>query len=102
MIEVKKAGLLLKKTERGVENEAVLNLCVISDGGKIKRFYRALGKGNYSSVGYCRLSNPLTIEKRNDKPMIFSQFDYELHGIEDPRIVNNSMFFTSPTLPSMA
>lgn len=87
MIEVNKEGVLLKKTELGFENEAVLNPGVISHEGKIHLFYRAVSKGNYSSVGYCRLSDPLTIEERYDMPVIFSQFDYELHGIEDPRIV---------------
>ncbi len=87
MIEVKKEGILLNKTNLGFENEGVLNPAVISDGGMIHLFYRAVSKGNYSSIGYCKLSNPLTIEKRFDMPIMFSQYDYELHGIEDPRIV---------------
>ena len=87
MIEIKKEGVLLQKTEMGFENEGVLNPAAISHEGKIHLFYRAVSKGNYSSVGYCKLSDPLTIEERYDRPVIFSQFDYELHGVEDPRIV---------------
>ncbi|MDP1725237.1 MAG: pesticidal protein Cry7Aa [Bacteroidota bacterium] len=87
MIEVKKEGILLKKTALGFENEGVLNPAVISDGKTIHLFYRAVSKGNYSSIGYCSLSSPLVIEKRNEVPLIFPQFDYETHGVEDPRIV---------------
>lgn len=87
MVEVKKEGILLNKTTLGFENEGVLNPAVICDGGIIHLFYRAVGKGNYSSIGYCKLSDPLTVEQRFDEPVIFPQFDYEVHGIEDPRIV---------------
>jgi beta-1,2-mannobiose phosphorylase / 1,2-beta-oligomannan phosphorylase len=87
MVEVKKEGVLLTKTTLGFENEAVLNPAVISDGGTIHLFYRAVSKGNYSSIGYCKLSDPLTVDERFDMPIMFSQFDYEVHGIEDPRIV---------------
>jgi beta-1,2-mannobiose phosphorylase / 1,2-beta-oligomannan phosphorylase len=87
MVEVKKEGVLLTKTTLGFENEAVLNPAVISDRGTIHLFYRAVSKGNYSSIGYCKLSDPLTVEERFDMPIMFSQFDYEVHGIEDPRIV---------------
>jgi beta-1,2-mannobiose phosphorylase / 1,2-beta-oligomannan phosphorylase len=87
MVEVKKEGILLNKTALGFENEGVLNPAVISDGGTIHLFYRAVSKGNYSSIGYCKLTDPLTIGERFDMPVIFSQFDYELHGVEDPRIV---------------
>lgn len=87
MVEVKKEGILLKKTTLGFENEGVLNPAVISHDGRIHLFYRAVSKGNYSSVGHCVLSDPLTVEYRFDVPVIFSQFDYEVHGVEDPRIV---------------
>jgi predicted GH43/DUF377 family glycosyl hydrolase len=87
MVEIKKEGILLKKTTLGFENEGVLNPAIILDNGIIHLFYRAVGKGNYSSIGYCKLSDPLTVEQRFDEPVIFSQFDYEVHGIEDPRIV---------------
>ena len=87
MVEVRKEGVLLNKTMLGFENEGVLNPAAISDGGTIHLFYRAVSKGNYSSIGYCKLSDPLTIQERFDMPIMFSQFDYERHGVEDPRIV---------------
>ena len=86
MIEVKKEGILLKKTSLGFECEGVLNPAVISENGIIHLFYRAVAKGNYSSIGYCKLSSPLVVESRNDVPIIFPQCAYETHGVEDPRI----------------
>ena len=86
MIDVKKEGVLLEKTAFGFENEGVLNPATIREGNDVHLFYRAVSKGNYSSVGYCRMQGPLTIAERSDIPLIFPQFDYESHGVEDPRI----------------
>lgn len=88
MIKVKKEGILLSKTNLEFENEGVLNPAVVQEGVNIHIFYRALRKGNYSSIGYCRLDGPLTVAERWDKPIIFPEFGYESHGTEDPRIVN--------------
>lgn len=87
MTEVKKEGILLTKSILGFENEGVLNPAVIKDGEFVHLFYRAVSKGNYSSIGYCRLKGPLEVEERSDIPVIFPQFDNESHGVEDPRIV---------------
>ncbi|HLF45487.1 MAG TPA: hypothetical protein VI548_03635 [Chitinophagaceae bacterium] len=87
LLEVKKEGILLKKSDLGFENEGVLNPAVISGDNCIHLFYRAVAKGNYSSIGYCRLKEPLEIEERLDVPVLFPQSDYELQGVEDPRIV---------------
>lgn len=87
MIEVKKEGILLQKTNNGFENEGVLNPAAIRVGDFVHLFYRAVSKGNYSSVGYCKLKNALEVIERSDTAVIFPEFDYESHGIEDPRIV---------------
>jgi len=87
MIEVKKEGILLKKTYLKFENEGVLNPAVMQEGNTVHIFYRAVRKGNYSSIGYCKLDGPLTIRERSDKPVITSQYNYESHGVEDARIV---------------
>ena len=87
MIVVKKEGIILEKTELEFENEAVLNPAAIREGDSVHLFYRAVRKGNYSTVGYCRLDGPLTLRERRETPLIIPQFDYESHGIEDPRIV---------------
>jgi predicted GH43/DUF377 family glycosyl hydrolase len=86
MIQIKKEGVLLKKTALGFENEGVLNPAVISEGDCIHLFYRAVSKGNYSTIGYCKLKGPLMVEERLGRPLLFPQFEYESHGVEDPRI----------------
>jgi len=86
MIEVNKLGILLEKTTRDFENEGVLNPAVIRVGDNVHIFYRAVSRGNYSSIGYCMLEGPTKVVKRLEIPLISIQFDYESHGIEDPRI----------------
>ena len=87
MINVKKHGKILSKTILGFEDEGVLNPAVIRNIDGIHLFYRAVGKGNFSSIGYCKLKDPLTVDFRSDIPLIFPQYEYETHGVEDPRIV---------------
>lgn len=86
MIQVRKLGVIVIKTDLSFECEGVLNPAVIKVGDKIHLYYRAVAKGNFSSIGYCSLSSPLTIDNRNESPILYPQFDYELHGVEDPRI----------------
>jgi predicted GH43/DUF377 family glycosyl hydrolase len=86
MIQVKKEGVLLEKTSHGFENLGVLNPAVIQVNGAIHLFYRAVKKGNFSSIGYAILSSPLKVESRQSVPILFSQFEYESQGLEDPRI----------------
>lgn len=98
MLDVKKEGILLEKTSLGFESEGVLNPGVVKDENGIHLFYRAVSKGNYSSIGYCKLKDPLHIEERFDTPVLFPQFDYELHGVEDPRIVKiDDLFYLTYT-----
>lgn len=87
MVRIKKEGILLQKTGLNFENEGVLNPAVIKENGKIHLFYRAVAKGNFSSIGHCLLSDPLTVEKRLNAPIIVPETTEEKHGIEDPRIV---------------
>lgn len=96
MVEVTKEGILLKKTTLGFENEGVLNPAAIRDGDDVHLFYRAVSNGNYSSIGYCKLKGPLAVVERLDTPILFPQFDYESHGVEDPRItkIDNLYYLT--------
>jgi len=87
MIEIKREGVLLTRTDFVFENEGVLNPAVIREGDSVHMFYRAVQQGNHSSIGYCRLDGPLTVAERWAKPFMVPEFDYESHGIEDPRIV---------------
>ena len=86
MTEVKKEGILLEKTGLNFENEGVLNPAAIREGDNVHIFYRAVSKGNYSSIGYCRLNGPLEVEERHGTPLLYPQLEYESHGVEDPRI----------------
>jgi predicted GH43/DUF377 family glycosyl hydrolase len=87
MIKVKKDGVILAKTAFLFENEAVLNPAAIREGAFVHLFYRAVSQGNFSSIGYCKLMGPLEVEQRMNVALISSEFDYESHGMEDPRIV---------------
>jgi beta-1,2-mannobiose phosphorylase / 1,2-beta-oligomannan phosphorylase len=87
MVEVKKLGVLLSSTNLEFENDGVLNPAAIRIGKDVHMFYRAVRKGNHSSIGYCRLDGPVTIAERWDTPFMVPEFDYESQGVEDPRIV---------------
>lgn len=96
MFQIKKEGILLKKTSLNFENEAVMNPAAIREGNHVYMFYRAVRKGNYSSIGFCKLNGPLTVDERHTMPVIFPQYEYENQGIEDPRIVKieNTYYLT--------
>ncbi len=85
-LDIKKEGIVIGKTDLGFENEGVLNPATIQEGDTVHMFYRAVSKGNYSTVGYCKLDGPLTVVERLHLPLIFPQAAYESHGVEDPRI----------------
>ena len=87
MITIKKEGVILEKNANAFENEAVSNPGILQEGNTVHIFYRAVRKGNYSTIGYCQLDGPLKVVQRNETPLLSSEFDYESHGIEDPRIV---------------
>ena len=87
MIAVKKEGILLYKTSNEFENEGVLNPAAYREGDNVHLFYRAVRTGNHSSIGYCRLDGPLTVAERSNTPLMVPDFEYESHGVEDPRIV---------------
>lgn len=87
MLKIKKEGILLEKTELAFENEGVLNPAVIQEGDTVHVFYRAVRKGNHSTIGYCQLNGPLDISERKSSPVFLPGADQELQGVEDPRIV---------------
>lgn len=87
MLKIKREGIILEKTTNDFENDSVLNPAVIVHGNSVHLFYRAVRTHNQSSIGYCRLEGPLQIVERNDNSLLSPLFDYECHGMEDPRIV---------------
>ncbi len=53
---------------------------------------------NISSIGHCILKSPTEIGSRDTLPFLSPEFDYELQGIEDPRIVKiEDTFFLTYT-----
>lgn len=87
MIEIKREGIILTETELDFENDGVLNPAILQDGNTVHMFYRAVRKGNYSTIGYAKLEGPLKVVERKKEPLISPTTNYEIHGVEDPRIV---------------
>lgn len=96
MIQAKKHGILLEKTSLGFEIDGALNPAVIQENGRIHLFYRAVRTGNYSTIGYAELSDPVTVKKRNKKPLLIPEHPYESQGVEDPRItkIDDTFYMT--------
>lgn len=87
MVTVKREGIILEGTLLEFENEGVMNPAVMAEGNTVHMFYRAVKKGNHSTIGYCRLEGPLKVVERDTVPLIVPDFHYESQGVEDPRIV---------------
>lgn len=87
MLKTTKLGIILTKTDNAFEADGELNPAVIKVEETIHLFYRAVAKGNYSTIGYCKLSSPMLVQSRNMSPLISAEANYEKHGLEDPRIV---------------
>jgi len=86
-VQIENLGIFLESTNNEFENEGVLNPGCITDAeGKTHLLYRAVKKGNYSSIGYCQIDGD-KILSRMDHPLLKSEFSYESHGMEDPRII---------------
>lgn len=86
MFKVEKKGVILSKRE-GVsfEEEGVFNPAVIEKDGVLHMFYRAVGKDNFSTLGYCQIREGKVVG-RLDEPVLEPEFYFEKQGIEDPRI----------------
>jgi len=93
MIKIRKEGIILSETELHFENEGVLNPAIFQEGDTVHVFYRAVRKGNYSTIGYARLEGPLNVVERKKEPLIIPSTENEIHGIEDPRIVKIDNFY---------
>lgn len=86
MIKLKKLGIILEKTNLEFENQAVLNPACVQAGGLTHMYYRAVKQGNFSSIGYCQIQNHKVIQ-RLDRPLLFPEYHFEKHGLEDPRVM---------------
>lgn len=87
MVQVNDEGIVLQATDLPFENWAVLNPTCIEKDGLVHMFYRAVRKEDMvSSIGYCQLDADGKVVNRLDHPIIFPEHDYEIKGVEDPRI----------------
>jgi beta-1,2-mannobiose phosphorylase / 1,2-beta-oligomannan phosphorylase len=86
MINVSQGKILLEsRLNVDFENEGVLNPTCIQKDGIVHMFYRAVRKGNFSTIGYCQIKDGVVIYQ-SDKPVLIPEYLYESMGIEDPRI----------------
>ncbi len=90
MITIEKHGILLSPTGNDFENNGVLNPGIYQEGNTVHIFYRAVEDGNFSTIGYAKTEGPLQITERKAEPLIFRDFDYDKHGMEDARITFTS------------
>jgi predicted GH43/DUF377 family glycosyl hydrolase len=86
MLKVKDEGIVLEKTNLEFENKAVFNPACIQVDDITHMFYRAVNQNDVSSIGYCQLKDNKVI-KRLKEPVLFPEYDYEVKGVEDPRII---------------
>jgi predicted GH43/DUF377 family glycosyl hydrolase len=99
MIKKSESSIFLE-SQPGIEfeNEGVLNPTCIEKDGLIHLFYRAVKKGNFSTIGYCQIKDNKIIN-RSKTPVLWPEYDYESHGAEDPRITylegKYYMFYTA-------
>jgi beta-1,2-mannobiose phosphorylase / 1,2-beta-oligomannan phosphorylase len=58
MINVKKEGIILRRTDLEFENEGVLNPAAIRERDCVHLYYRSVQMGNHLTIAYCRLDGP--------------------------------------------
>ena len=99
MIKVTNGEIILESRQGfDFENGGVLNPACVFKDGIIHLFYRAVRKGNFSTIGYCQIKDDKVIF-RSDKPILAPEYNYESHGLEDPRVTfldgKYYMFYTA-------
>ena len=98
MVTVIKEGIILEKTDLEFESLGVLNPAAIKEGENVHLYYRAIGEGNLSTIGYCRLMGPTKVAERWKRPMMVPEKEFERNGCEDPRIVKiDGLYYLSYT-----
>ena len=75
------------------EQEGTINPAAIDLGNKTHILYRAVARGNRSTIGYASTSDGFTLDQRSDKPIYFPRASFEINanrddnfGCEDPRL----------------
>jgi len=83
MLKVKKEGIILRPTKLEFENDGVLNPACIRVENNVHMFYRAVKKGNISTIGYCKLEGPLKVVERLKKPFMSHEFNLKVLRIQE-------------------
>jgi predicted GH43/DUF377 family glycosyl hydrolase len=80
--------ILVPDSSNWWESKAVFNCSVINDGKTIHMLYRAIGEyENYvSRIGYASSNDGFSFTRRKEVA-ICPEVDYEMYGIEDPRLM---------------
>jgi len=86
-LDQRSGGVILQKTNLPFENKGVFNPGCVERDGIIHMFYRAMSEGDYSSIGYATFDREHHLLSRSDSPLLTPEFEYESHGLEDPRVV---------------
>ncbi len=76
----------MEKTAFPFESQAVFNPGIYQEGETVHMFYRAVAADRTSSIGYCRIENGTDVVERRETPLLVPEHDYEIKGMEDPRI----------------
>ncbi len=92
VIAIENKGIILEKTENDFESQAVLNPGCFKIDDTVHMLYRAVDRHNVSTVGYCKIKDFKVIE-RLPFPVLFPEYEYEIHGLEDPRVVKLEKIF---------
>ncbi len=98
MIAFENKTLLMVKSSLSFESHGVLNPAAFREGERVHLLYRAVSRGNFSTIGYCELHGPVTVMKRNDIPLLSPEDTREAQGMEDPRLVKiDDLYFLTYT-----
>lgn len=82
MIQVKKEGVILEKTDHEFENEGVFNPAAFREGDFVHLIYRAVRRGNNSTLGYCKLKHGIEIVERLSVPVFFRKMIMNLKALK--------------------
>ncbi len=82
--------LFFKQTDLEFERQAVLNPAVLKQGDEYHFYYRAVAPDMKSTIGYAllRYENDMpVVVRRLNKPLLSPVHEWEMEGIEDPRVI---------------
>jgi predicted GH43/DUF377 family glycosyl hydrolase len=87
MLNIKREGIILESSSSDFDYEGVLNPAIYQVDEDLYMIYRALGRDKKSSLGFCEINGPNVVFNNHKEPILYPEFENEICGIEDPRIV---------------